>query len=79
MQGVGFRWFVVEAASGLGIVGWVRNREDGNVEIWAEGPDAALGQLVDEVSRGPRHARVDSVDRLPAEATGAHGTFEVRR
>jgi len=42
VQGVGFRWFVVEQAQELAVGGWVRNRPDGRVEIAATGSRAAL-------------------------------------
>ena len=37
VQGVGFRYFVMNAAEELGLTGWVRNRRDGSVEVLAEG------------------------------------------
>src|ERR1700722_7577787 len=37
VQGVGFRWFVHQEAAGLGLRGWVRNTEDGHVEVVAAG------------------------------------------
>src|SRR2546425_1154914 len=37
VQGVGFRYFLVREAHGLGLRGWVRNRDDGTVEFVAEG------------------------------------------
>ncbi|HEX3140738.1 MAG TPA: acylphosphatase, partial [Rhizobacter sp.] len=46
VQGVGYRWFMVQAARRLGIGGWVRNRRDGSVEAVVAGPPAALEQIV---------------------------------
>ena len=45
VQGVGFRWFIVERAEELDLAGWVRNKADGKVEIAAAGPREALMQL----------------------------------
>ena len=64
VQGVGFRWFVVERARELGLSGWVRNRPDGKVEIAASGGAAALVQLESAVGRGPPGAQVQNVSRL---------------
>ncbi|MFA5088467.1 MAG: acylphosphatase [Candidatus Omnitrophota bacterium] len=49
VQGVGFRYTVQKYASGLGLVGWVRNLSDGRVEILVEGPQETVGQLCREV------------------------------
>lgn len=78
VQGVGFRYFVVRAAVDCGVVGWVRNLGNGDVEVWAEGSARALDRLTEVVRRGPRHAEVDGVERTDGEATGAHERFEVR-
>lgn len=59
MQGVGFRWFVVEAARALELTGWVRNREDGAVEGEAQGDK--VQQLVAALRQGPSLSRVESV------------------
>lgn len=78
VQGVGFRYFVVRAAQGCGAVGYVRNLDDGDVEIWAEGPGEALDRLEAEVRKGPRHAQVEALRRMDGEPTGSFRGFEVR-
>ena len=62
VQGVGFRWFVGQAARELGVAGWVRNRPDGTVEIAAEGDDRSIGTLRARLAIGPSGAVVRSVD-----------------
>ena len=59
VQGVGFRWYVNREASELGLRGWVRNTEDGDVEVVASGSEADLAELRSSLRRGPRGARVD--------------------
>jgi acylphosphatase len=73
VQGVGFRYFVQRKARQLDLRGWVRNNDDGNVEVVAEGERAALEQLKRALDEGPRMARVDSVD---VEWSGATGTLQ---
>ncbi|MCS7255300.1 MAG: acylphosphatase [Thermomicrobium sp.] len=80
VQGVGFRFFVVDEAERLGLVGWVRNRPDGrSVELWAEGPRAALERLVERVRVGPPGAWVERVDCTWVEPTGEYSEFIIRR
>jgi acylphosphatase len=64
VQGVGFRWFVVDEARRLMLSGWVRNRPDGKVEIAASGNADALAQLESAVTSGPPGAQVQKVRRL---------------
>src|SRR5205823_3449103 len=77
VQGVGFRYFVQRKAQQLGLRGWVRNNDDGTVELVAEGERAVLEQLKHAVEEGPRMARVDRVDTRWSEATGTLGGFEL--
>ena len=65
VQGVGFRWFVREAARRAGLSGWVRNRADGHVEVAASGPENAITELLSAARVGPPGARVDHVVELP--------------
>jgi acylphosphatase len=61
VQGVGFRWFVEREAGLAGVTGWVRNREDGSVEVMATGTREQLSTLRRKLQQGPRAARVDAV------------------
>ena len=61
MQGVGFRWFVHREARELELRGWVRNTEDGDVEVVASGTVEDLAELRASLKRGPRGSRVDRV------------------
>jgi acylphosphatase len=61
VQGVGFRWFVHREASELDLRGWVRNYEDGDVEVVASGAEPDLAELGASLRKGPRGSRVDRV------------------
>lgn len=65
VQGVGFRWFVRERAVALGLSGWVRNTQQGDVELVARGDELSLAYLEDSVSGGPEGATVTAVHREP--------------
>lgn len=61
VQGVGFRWFVHREARELDLRGWVRNTEDGDVEVVAAGSAEDLSDLRESLRRGPRGSRVDRI------------------
>ena len=74
VQGVGYRWSMVEEARRLGVRGGVRNRRDGSVEAIVAGPTQALDQIIDWARKGPPSARVTAVDVLAGD--GAFESFE---
>ena len=78
VQGVGFRWYVMESASAEGITGWVRNVPDGAVEIVAEGDADAMERFERAVRCGPGRARVDDVVTDVLAPTGRFPSFSAR-
>jgi acylphosphatase len=75
VQGVGFRYFVLNEAQWLGLQGWVRNNDDGTVELVAEGPRPDLEELRRAAERGPRWARVARAESDWGAATGGFAGF----
>ena len=66
VQGVGYRYFARGAARKLGLTGYVRNLNDGRVEVYAIGAPADLEALREELHRGPHSSKVSSVAEEPA-------------
>ena len=71
VQGVGYRYFVLRAARGLGLAGYTRNLSDGRVEVYAVGPDASHASLHVALRRGPGSADVSDVIGEEAEIDSA--------
>ncbi|MBK8324194.1 MAG: acylphosphatase [Betaproteobacteria bacterium] len=67
VQGVGYRWSMIEEAKRLGVHGWVRNRRDGSVEAAVAGPALAVEAMVAWAKGGPPGSTVTSVEET-AEA-----------
>lgn len=61
VQGVGFRAWAMRRARAHGLDGWVRNRDDGAVELVIAGDESALVAMRRDCERGPAGARVDRV------------------
>ena len=78
VQGVGFRFFVEDAARREGVSGWVRNLPDGRVEAFAEGDGEAVDRLEAKVRRGPPGARVERVDCQEELPSGRPTAFEIK-
>jgi len=76
VQGVGFRYFVERAAAGLGLAGYVRNLDDGRVEVYAIGPENKLAELAGLLYRGPRWAEIHGVEEQAAPVR-AYRSFEI--
>ncbi|HEY3540937.1 MAG TPA: acylphosphatase [Gaiellaceae bacterium] len=77
VQGVGFRFSLLERARARGVAGWVRNRGDGTVEGVFEGDGDVVDALVEWCHRGPRGATVTDVDVRDERPEGLR-SFDVR-
>ena len=77
VQGVGFRAFVYDHAQSLDLTGWVRNKGESQVEVWAEGPQADLDRLLAYLQRGPSMSYVTHVEIDRPEPTGKYDRFMV--
>lgn len=78
VQGVGFRYFVVERALSLGLRGYARNARDGSVEVLAQGTRPALESLLALLRRGPSAAHVTEVETHWGEPSMHLSGFHVR-
>jgi len=58
VQGVGYRYFCLRAATRLGLTGWARNNPNGTVEVQAYGNRSAIEELIKELKVGPFSASV---------------------
>lgn len=78
VQGVGFRYSAVRKARELGLVGWVRNCDDGCVEMEVEGETSALEEYRKWCRKGPSWAKVRKVQEEWKAAEGNYSTFEIQ-
>jgi acylphosphatase len=76
VQGVSYRASTVQKARQLGLVGWVRNLANGNVELEAEGSN--VDELIAWCKQGPPAAQVDSVTVEEIELGNDEASFDVR-
>lgn len=61
VQGVFFRAFVKENAERYNVKGFVRNLEDGRVEVFLEGGAGDVNKMIEIVKKGPKHSKIDKV------------------
>lgn len=77
VQGVGFRWYALRVANRFGLKGYVRNRFDGGVEMYAEGDEGALSAFLDEIRVGPRNAHISNMNFNWIEYNGKYTEFRI--
>ncbi|MDR2495258.1 MAG: acylphosphatase, partial [Spirochaetaceae bacterium] len=66
-----------DEAQRLGLSGWVRNTEDGAVEVYSEGPREAQTRFLRWLHQGPRGAQVDSVRSRAHIPVGTYRYFSI--
>ncbi len=78
VQGVGYRFFAVRKAKEYGLKGWVKNLNDGNVQVVAEGERSILEEFIKDLKIGPYSANVTDIDIKWEKYTGEFKNFDVR-
>ena len=78
VQGVGFRFFVLQSAASIGVRGWVRNMADGSVEALVEGTPDQHRVFEEQLRQGPRWSRVTEVQMHDMPNAGREDVFQIR-
>ena len=78
VQGVFFRQSTRVMAIKNNVNGWVRNLDDGRVEIVAEGEESNIHTLTDWCKTGPANSRVDKFQLIEENSTGEFENFDVK-
>jgi acylphosphatase len=79
VQGVGFRYFAQRSSARHQVRGYIKNLEDGRVEVFAEGDAKAVDAFRLDLAAGPRYAEVAGMEELVLEPTGRYPTFRIER
>lgn len=79
VQGVYFRVYTRDAASNLGVKGWVKNLRDGGVEAVFEGDDKAVAQMLQWCWKGSPFSRVEHVEVIDEPYRGEYHDFIITR
>jgi acylphosphatase len=65
VQGVFYRAFIKENAEKLNVKGFVRNLEDGRVEVFLEGDANPVNEMIGLCKKGPKHSQIEKVEEKP--------------
>lgn len=80
VQGVGFRWSVLQLARQMRLCGFVKNLPNGQVYLEVQGPVAEVEQFCQKTAAGPTpYARVTAVQKNKGQLTDYHNQFFVTR
>jgi len=78
VQGVGFRFYVHQKASEIGIKGWVKNTVDGNVLVVAQCDESVINTFLDFLYIGPPLSRVDRISKHKMDSLSDFNNFSVK-
>ena len=79
VQGVFYRATAKDKAAELGITGWIKNTDDGDVEAMVTGNDEAIKQFTQWCKRGPKNATVTSVISTPQSEIAFNDFLVIRQ
>lgn len=79
VQGVGYRYFAQRSAARHQVRGYVRNLDDGRVEVLAEGSEKAVSGFRHDLAAGPTYSQVGRIEELVLDPSGLYSTFRIER
>ena len=79
VQGVGYRYFAQRSSAKHQVRGYVKNLEDGRVEVLAEGTPRAVEAFRHDLAAGPTYSRVGQIEETVLEPSGLYSTFRIER
>lgn len=79
VQGVGFRFTVKQVARGFDVTGWVRNLEDGRVELYVQGESEEVHAFLEGVQESELKSHIKKVDVFPLSPDTTVRGFEIVR
>jgi acylphosphatase len=78
VQGVGFRYFALDAARREGLNGYVSNQDDGSVEAVVEGEAESVVRFERALRQGPSRSRVEHVLIDELDPAPGYSSFTIR-
>lgn len=79
VQGVGYRYFALQCAREIGVVGWVRNNRDGSVETVLSGSTDQIARMMEKLREGPFSAKVMAIEEMePVQQDVKFEEFKIR-
>lgn len=78
VQGVGFRYFCQMNASNLNLTGWVRNMDNGMVEMEVQGDEKILIKFINIISKGNYFIRIDSLSKKEVNLVQGENKFKIK-
>lgn len=77
VQGVGFRYYCHKIAVTLGLLGYVKNLYNGDVEIEVEGEEGPVNEFINLVKIGPEHSKVTSISVESEKYENIYTSFSI--
>ncbi|MAH22027.1 MAG: acylphosphatase [Thaumarchaeota archaeon] len=77
VQGIGYRAFIKRRAQSIGVIGWIRNLENGSVEAVFQGESDIIEEVIAICNRGPVFARVKNVQVFKEEPRDDLSNFSI--
>ena len=77
VQGVGYRFFAQRAAARHQVLGYVKNLDDGRVEVFVEGAEPNVEAFKHELATGPRFGFVENIEEINVDPTNTYSLFRI--